>query len=61
MKPCAKGSSLLGCIDEDIGAGGSYNRRFIIFVVLFIPSCRRNFKFLRAKKEAQEAFDDEIN
>jgi hypothetical protein len=61
MKPSAKGSSLLGCVDEDIGVGGSYLCRFIICVVLFFPSCRRNFKFLRAKKEAPEAFDDEIN
>ncbi len=29
--------------------------RFLLFF-----SSRRNFKFLRAKKEAQEAFDEEI-
>jgi hypothetical protein len=61
MKPCAIGGSLLGCIDKDIGVGGSYHRRSIIFAVLFFQSCRRDFKFLRAKKESQEAFDDEIN
>jgi hypothetical protein len=50
-----------GCIDEDIGAGGSCHFLFTIIVVLFVPSSRRNFKFLRAKREAQEVFDDEIN
>jgi hypothetical protein len=61
MKPSATGSSLQGCIDEDIGVGGSRHGRFSVFIVLFVPSSRTNFKGLGAKKEAQEAFDDEIN
>jgi hypothetical protein len=63
MKPSAKVNTVLGCIDEDIGVGGSCHRRLEVFVVLFVPSSRTgsNLKFLRAKKEAQEAFDDEIN
>jgi hypothetical protein len=31
MNPSAKGSSLLDCIDVDIGVGSSYHRRFAIF------------------------------
>jgi hypothetical protein len=30
MKPSAKGSLLLGCIDVDIGVGGSCHRRFVV-------------------------------
>jgi hypothetical protein len=56
--PTAKAVALLDCIDEVICVGGSCHRRK--GVLLFFSSCR-NFKFLRAKKEAQEAFDDEIN
>jgi hypothetical protein len=59
MNPTAKTIEQLGCIDEYIG--GSCHRRIAIVVVLFVPSSRRNFKFLRAKEEAQEALDDEIN
>jgi hypothetical protein len=59
MNPTAKAVALLDCIDEVICVGGSCHRRQ--GVLFFFLSCR-NFKFLRAKKEAQEAlFDDEIN
>ncbi len=61
MNPTAKTIEQLGCIDEFVCVGGSCHRRFTIFVVLFVPSSRRNFKFLRAKKEAHEAFDAKIN
>jgi hypothetical protein len=61
MIPAAKEGQLLGCIGEVICAGGSCRGRFTIFVVLFVSSSHKNFKILRAKKEAQEAFDDEIN
>jgi hypothetical protein len=61
MSPTAKTIEQLGCIDKVICAGGSLHCRFTIFVVLFVPSSRRNFKFLRAKKVAQEAFFDKIN
>jgi hypothetical protein len=64
MNPTAKITELLGCIDEVICVGGRGHRRFTIFVVLFVSSSaryRRNFKILRAKKEAQEAFDEEIS
>jgi hypothetical protein len=61
MKPSAKRNTVLDCIDEDIFVRGSDHCRFIIFVVLFVPSCCRDFKILHAKKEAQEAFDEEIN
>jgi hypothetical protein len=60
MIPAAKGGQLLYCIGKVICVGGSCHRRFTIFVVLSVSS-RRNFKVLRAKKKAQEAFDDEIN
>jgi hypothetical protein len=36
MKPSSKGSSLLGCIDVDIGVRSSYHRPFAIFVVLIV-------------------------
>jgi hypothetical protein len=36
MKPSAKESSLLGCIDVDIGVGSSYHCRFAIFFVLIV-------------------------
>jgi hypothetical protein len=61
MNPAAKITKLLGCIDEVICVGGRGHRRFTIFVVLFVSSSGRDFKILLAKKEAQEAFDDEIN
>jgi hypothetical protein len=61
MKPSAKGNTVLDYIDEVICVGGSYQHQFTIFVVLFVPSSHTNFKFPRAKKEAQEAFDDKIN
>jgi hypothetical protein len=62
MIPTAKGDQLLDCIGKVICVGGSCHRRFSIFVVPFVLSSRRNFKFLRGKKGAQEAFfDDEIN
>jgi hypothetical protein len=61
MDPPAKITELLDCIGEVIGVGGSCHRRFSIFVVLFVSSSRTNFEILRAKKGAQEAFDDEIN
>jgi hypothetical protein len=35
MKSNAKGSLLLGCIDEEIGAGGICHGQLTIFVVLF--------------------------
>jgi hypothetical protein len=58
MNPTAKGGKLLDCIDEVICVGGSCHGRK--GVLLFFSSCR-NFKFLRAKKEAQEAFGDKID
>jgi hypothetical protein len=58
MKPSAKGVLSLSCVDKDIGVGGSYHRRK---GVLWFFSSRTNFNFLRAKKEAQEAFDAKIN
>ncbi len=53
----AKTLEQLRCIGEVICVGGSCHRRFTIIFVLFVPSSRR----IRAKKEAQEAFDDKIN
>ncbi len=61
MDPPAKITKLLDCIGKVIGVGGSCHSRFSIFVVLFVLSSRTNFEILRAKKGAQEAFDDEIN
>jgi hypothetical protein len=61
MNPPAKITKLLGFIDGVIWVGGRCHSQFVIFVVLFVLSSRRNFKFLRAKKEAQEAFDAKIN
>jgi hypothetical protein len=58
---CKKKIELLGCIDEDIGVRGSSHSQFLVFVVLFVLSSGKNFKFLHTKKEAQEAFDDKIN
>jgi hypothetical protein len=60
MNPTAKAVALLDCIREVIGVGGSCHRRFSIFVVIFVSSSRTNFEILRAKKGAQEAFDDKI-
>jgi hypothetical protein len=65
INPTAKGSELLllGCIGEALCVGGSCHCRFAIFVVLVVPyRGGMTLKFLRAKKEAQEAlFADEIN
>jgi hypothetical protein len=52
MNPPAKIKELLRCIDEVICVGGRCHRRKA--VLLFFS--RSNFKFLGAKKEAQEAF-----
>jgi hypothetical protein len=41
MKPSAKGSLLLGCIDVDIGIRNSYHHRFAIFVVLIVVPASR--------------------
>ena len=60
MNPPAETAELLDWIGEVIGVGGSCLCRFSIFVVLFVSSSRTNFEILRAKKGAQEAFDDEI-
>jgi hypothetical protein len=51
MSPTAKTIKLLDCIGEVIYVRVSHHSRFSIFVVLFVPSSRRNFKFLRAKKK----------
>jgi hypothetical protein len=59
MNPTAKGSELLlGCIGEVLCAEAVAiaDLRFFLFL-----SSRVTLKFLRAKKEAQEAFDDKIN
>jgi hypothetical protein len=61
MKQSAKGSLLLGCIDEGIGIRDSFHPPFTIFVILLVPSSQRNFEFLRAKKKAQKAFDNKRN
>jgi hypothetical protein len=58
MNPPAKITELLGCIDEVICVGGRCHRQKGVMLLL---SSRTNSNFLRAKKEAQEAFDDEIN
>jgi hypothetical protein len=58
MKLYAKIIEQLGCIMEEICVGGNGHGR--IAIVLFFSS-RRNFKFLRAKKEAQQAFVDGMN
>jgi hypothetical protein len=55
MSPTAKAVALLGCIGEVISIGGSCHRRKGVSLLL---SSGRNFKFLRGKKEAQEAVDD---
>jgi hypothetical protein len=52
MKPSAKVILLLGFIDEVIGVGGNYHRRFIIFVLLFVLSSRRNFEIPTRKKRS---------
>jgi hypothetical protein len=41
-------------------AGAIVDLRFLLFFSSRRPP-DRNFKILRAKKEAQEAFDDEMN
>jgi hypothetical protein len=61
MNPPAKITELPGFIDGVIFVGGRCHRRFMIFVALFVSSSGRNFKILRAKKEAQEAFYAKIN
>jgi hypothetical protein len=61
MNPTAKANEVLDCIGQVICAGCRCHRRFMIFVVLFDSLAGRNFKILRAKKEAQEAFDAKIN
>jgi hypothetical protein len=61
MNPTAKAVALLDCIGKIIGVGGSCHCQSSIFVVLFVSSSRTNFKFLRPKKGAQEAFDDKKN
>jgi hypothetical protein len=61
MNPPAKIAELLHCFDGVICVGGRCHRRITIFVVLFVLSSGRNFEILRAKKEAQEAFDAKIN
>jgi hypothetical protein len=58
MNPPAKITDLLGCIDEVICVGGRCHRQK--GVLLFLSSCK-NFKFLCAKKEAQEKFDEEVS
>jgi hypothetical protein len=58
MNSNAKTIKQLGCVDEDIGVGGSC---LCQNCVLFFFSSYRIFKFLHAKKEAQEAFDAKIN
>jgi hypothetical protein len=58
MKPSAKGGLALCCFDEDTGVGGSCYRRK--GVLLFLSS-HTTFKFLGAKEEAEEVFDDEID
>jgi hypothetical protein len=60
MNRAAKVNNALGSIGIVLCAGASYHRRFTIFVVLVVPSSRRNLKFLRAKRKAQEAFVDGI-
>jgi hypothetical protein len=57
MNPTTKAVTLLVCIREVICVGGSCHRRKGTLLLL---SSRRNFEFLRAKKEAQEAFDAKI-
>mgnify|MGYP000341066547 CR=1 FL=1 len=57
MNPPAETAELLDCIGKVIGVGGSCHCQFSIFVLLLMLSSRTNFKILRAKKEAQEAFD----
>jgi hypothetical protein len=62
MDPPGKIMTLLYGIDEVIGVGGSCHCRFLIFVVLFVLSSRRNFwKSCGQKKGAKEGFDDKIN
>jgi hypothetical protein len=58
MDGAAKVNTALGCIGKVLCIGGSCHGRFAIFVVLVHPSSCRNLKLLRAKKAAQEAFDD---
>jgi hypothetical protein len=64
MNPTAKGSQLLGCIGEVLCVGGCCAIIVELRFVLFVSSRRPlwNLKFLRAKKEAQEALllDDEV-
>ena len=50
MNPTAKTVEQLGSIGEVISLGARYHRRFTIFVVLVVPSSRRNLKFLRVLK-----------
>jgi hypothetical protein len=61
MSPPAKRTKLLCCFDGVICVGGRCHCQIMILVVLFVSSSGRNFKILRAKKEAQEAFDAKIN
>jgi hypothetical protein len=62
MNPTAKITELLGCIDGLYAseAGAIFDLRFLLFFSSR-GSPGRNFKILRAKKGAQEAFDDEID
>jgi hypothetical protein len=39
MKPSAKGSLLLGCINVYIGVGGSRHPRFVIGISLLLAKC----------------------
>jgi hypothetical protein len=56
MNPPAKITQPLRCNDEVICSIGRCHRQKGV-LLLFLPS-RTNSNFLRAKKEAQEAFDD---
>ncbi len=58
MKATAKAIEQLACIGDVLLVGGSRHRRFAI---LLFGRPVQNFKFLRAKIEAQEAFIDKRN
>jgi hypothetical protein len=56
MNPTAKTIEQLGFIGGVLCVGGSYHRRFSIFVVFVVPSSRRNLKFLRVLKRTSWVF-----
>jgi hypothetical protein len=54
MKSSAKGNTVLGCIDVDIGVGGSYHRQFVIGISSLWSIFPRNVRHFWVPMVAQE-------